>query len=131
MNKRLWKRMLTGILGVGLIYPASLVPVILADTLMGEAEFLRRILYASNAETAAIMIGDWRSALPVALVCWVLIRSVRTRIGLRTASWVGIGIAVLGFVMAVNPPFVPMIFAAMALSTVLINLLFERRGMLP
>jgi hypothetical protein len=130
MHKLFWKCLLSGTLGVGLIYPLALVPVILADTLTGEAEFLRRILYASDAETAAILIGDWWSALPVALACWVLIRIIRTRFALRQVSLVGGGIAAIGIVLALVPPYVPMILAAMILSTVLVNLLFERRGIL-
>lgn len=130
MQNLFWKRLLTGALGVGLIYPLALAPVIVADTLVGEAEFLRRIMYASHADTAAIVIGDWWSALPLALACWVLIRSIRTRIGLRKVSWVGSGIAALGMVMALVPPYLPMILSAMVLSTVLINRLLEHRGML-
>lgn len=130
MQRDTWMPLVVGALAVTLIYPLALIPVILADTLIGEAEFLRRVLYASQVETVAIVTGDWWSSLPVALACWLLIRVLRKGLELRQVNWAGGGIAVLGFALSLVPPYLPMVFAAMVLSTVLVNLLLELRGCL-
>lgn len=122
-----WQFFLFVAMGIALTYPCALVAVIVADTLAGEAEFMRQVLFVSKREVVVGFARDWWSALAVAMAFWLLVRGAQRLLGLRSASWMAGAVAFVGIAMSFIPPYVPMIFGAMLLVTVLLNILAERR----
>lgn len=127
MSRSSSRRILLGVVFTMLLFPLGLIPVIAADTLLGDAEFLRQLLYVSKRGAAATIAGDWLSSLPFAAVCWLVLRGLSMGFGATTAMRVGLAVALLGVGLAWLPPYVPMIFGAMLFAAAVLSFVFDRQ----
>src|SRR5690625_2160693 len=66
-----------------LLYPLGLALVVIADTLVGDAEFARHLLMGSQRELLYQLLADWYAALLSALPLWFLVRAL-SRLGWTT-----------------------------------------------
>lgn len=110
-----------------LLYPLALALVLIADTLVGDAEFARHLLMGSQRELLRQLLADWAAALLVAVPLWFLVRTL-SRLGwaaIVVITCLGLGsvLALLAFV----PPYLPLIFGAMLIWAGGLNAFFDSR----
>ena len=110
-----------------LLYPLALTLVLIADTLIGDAEFARHLLMGSKRELLGQLLADWAAGLLVAVPLWFLARAL-SRLGwtttvVTTCLGLGLLLALLAFV----PPYLPLIFGAMLIWAGGLNALFDAR----
>jgi hypothetical protein len=122
-----WRRILVGAAFAMILYPLGLIPVVAADTLVGDAEFLRQLLYVSKLQAAEIVAADWLSSLPFAVACWLAMRGLSLGFGATRAMLAGLALALVGIVLALLPPYLPMILATMVLAAAVLGFVFDRR----
>jgi len=110
-----------------LLYPLALILVLIADTLVGDAEFARHLLMGSQRELLRQLLADWSAALLVAVPLWFLVRTLSragwTAIAVTTCLGLGLVLALLAFV----PPYLPLVFGAMLIWAGGLNALFDAR----
>ena len=102
-----------------IIYPIALGMVLLSDTLLGESEFLRHFFLESKRETAQIILQDWASALPYCLPLWLLMAGLERFLSRVWANWIGVILALALVGISLLQPTLPLIFACIALATVI------------
>src|SRR5690625_6898589 len=93
-----------------LLYPLGLALVVIADTLVGDAEFARHLLMGSQRALLYQLLADWYAALLFALPLWFLVGAL-SRLGCTTfviTACLGLGLILT--VLAVLPPYLPLIF---------------------
>lgn len=108
-----------------LLYPLGLALVIIADTLVGDAELARHLLMGSQRELLYQLLADWYAALLFALPLWFLVRAL-SRLGWTTfviAACLGLGLILT--LLAFVPPYLPLIFGAMLIWAGALNALFN------
>lgn len=108
-----------------LLYPAALAMVIVADTSLGQAEFLNELLFGSRRELIITVLNDWASALPVAMPLWFSLRGLTRYLPSRWVHAFVIPAGLLATVFSLLPPFLPMIFGALLLWAGIFNLCFQ------
>lgn len=119
------KRWIAFIAVLFIIYPIALGMVILSDTLLGESELLRHFFLVSKRETLHIILRDWGSALPYCLPLWLLMVGLEKIANRTWANGTGLVIA-LGLICAsLLQPTLPLIFAGIALATVICALVSQ------
>src|SRR5690625_2868355 len=87
-----------------LLYPLGLALVVIADTLVGDAEFARHLLMGSQRELLYQLLADWYAALLFALPLWFLVRAL-SRLGWTTfviTACLGFGL-ILSLMVFVSP----------------------------
>lgn len=109
-----------------IIYPIALGMVLLSDTLLGESEFLRYFFLESKRETLQIILQDWAAALPYCLPLWLLMVGLEKIANDTWANGVGIFIALALVGASFLQPTLPLIFACIALATVICALISQR-----
>lgn len=119
--------MLTSWLLALLLYPLALTLVLIADTLIGDAEFAHHLLMGSQRELLGQILADWLAALLLAVPLWFFVRLLsrlgRTALVVSFCLGLGLTLALLAFV----PPYLPLIFGAMLIWTGGLNALFDAR----
>ncbi|BFM10364.1 hypothetical protein R50072_05170 [Simiduia litorea] len=108
-----------------IIYPMALGMVILSDTVLGESEFLRHFFLESKRETLHIILQDWGSALPYCLPLWVLMAGLEKIANRTWANSTGIVIALGVLGTSFLQPTLPLIFACIALATIICALISQ------
>jgi len=108
-----------------LLYPLGLALVVIADTLVGDAEFARHLLMGSQRELLYQLLADWYAALLFALPLWFLVRAL-SRLGWTTfviTACLGLGLILT--LLAFVPPYLPLIFGTMLIWAGALNALFN------
>lgn len=108
-----------------ILYPAALAMVIIADTLLGQAELLNELLFGSRRELVVTILSDWASALPVAIPLWFLVRGLTRHLSSRWVHAFVIPAGVIATTLSLVPPYLPMIFGALLLWSGIFNLCFH------
>lgn len=107
-----------------IMYPLALALVIFADSLLGDAEFLRSFLLDSKRRTLIILLNDWLYALPWCLLAWLLIRVSHQRVGQYMTN---ISILILScflLIASLSTIYLPLLFSALAITALLLNLTY-------
>lgn len=108
-----------------LLYPVALAMVIVADTLLGQAEFLNELFFGSRRELITTILRDWASALPLSILLWFSVRGLSRYFSTRRVHALVISSGLLATVFSLFPPFLPMIFGALLLWAGILNLCFQ------
>lgn len=110
-----------------LVYPLALTLVVLADTLLGDAEFARQLLMGPKRQLVAQLLADWFAALLVVVPLWFVVRAL-SRLGWSTpVAAICLGLGLVLSLLAFVPPYVPLIFGALLIWAGGLNALFEYR----
>lgn len=108
-----------------ILYPAALAMVIIADTLLGQAELLNELLFGSRRELVITILSDWASALPVTIVLWFFVRGLTRCLPIRWVHAFVISAGMIATALSLVPPYLPMIFGALLLWAGIFNLCFH------
>ncbi|UZJ43896.1 hypothetical protein OOT55_14705 [Marinimicrobium sp. C6131] len=108
-----------------LLYPVALAMVIVADTLLGQAEFLNELFFGSRRELIINVLRDWASALPLSILLWFSVRGLSRYFPTRRVHALVISAGLLATVFSLFPPFLPMIFGALLFWAGILNLCFH------
>lgn len=107
-----------------IIYPLAIALVIGVDTGLGDAEFLRSFMFESKRATAQLLLSDWLAALPWCLLIWTGVRIAGLWLNSRQQHLLLLLIGILLLAAALSDLYLPLLFAALALSTLLVNLAY-------
>lgn len=124
MNRNITYGTVTVLLSL-ILYPAALAMVIIADTLLGQAELLNELLFGSRRKLVITILSDWASALPIAIPLWLLVRGLTRYFPPRWVHAFVIPAGMIATALSVVPPHLPMIFGALLLWAGIFNLCFH------
>jgi|GEM_PF-5624811 len=124
MNRNITYGIVTVLLSL-ILYPAALAMVIIADTLLGQAELLNELLFGSRRELVITILRDWASALPVTIALWFVVRGLTCYVPSRWVHAFIIPTGMAATALSIVPPHLPMIFGALLLWAGIFNLCFH------
>jgi hypothetical protein len=126
---RLAARFCMLVLGIAATYPLALVGHLGVDSLFGDREFLRELLYGYNRILAARLVNGWVQSLIWVISIWIVLYAVR-RVLPSLNAWFALGTVALtaGLVLGTTlPPLIAWLIAAAAVLHGLYTFLAVRR----